>query len=69
MQKKQEQVKIEFLTARDLEDLLKVSKSSSYELVRQLNIELKSKGYLTFTARVRKDYFLKRIGFLDNEEI
>ena len=40
---------------------LTVSKSKAYEIVRQLNKELKEKGLITVAARVSKAYFYERM--------
>ena len=39
---------------------LRVSKSKAYEIVRQLNAELKQKGYLTVAGRVNTRFFQKK---------
>ncbi len=36
-----------FLTVDEVADILSVSKSKAYEIVRQLNKELKAKGLIT----------------------
>ena len=41
-----------FLTVDEVAELLSVSKSKAYEIVRQLNKELKAKGFITVAARV-----------------
>ena len=39
---------------------LGVSKSYAYKIVQKLNEELKSKGFLTISGRVNKQYFMER---------
>lgn len=44
-----------FLTVDEVAEILTVSKSKAYEIVRQLNKELKEKGLITVAARVILD--------------
>ena len=39
-----------FLTVDEVAELLSVSKSKAYEIVRQLNMDLKAKGLITVAA-------------------
>ena len=39
---------------------LEISKSYAYKVVQKLNAELESKGYLTISGRVNKQYFMER---------
>ena len=39
---------------------LGISKSYAYKVVQKLNAELESKGYLTISGRVNKQYFMER---------
>ena len=50
-----------FLTVDEVAEILTVSKSKAYEIVRQLNKELKEKGLITVAARVSKAYFYERM--------
>lgn len=49
-----------FLTAQEVSEMLEVSKGHAYKLIRELNFELQSKGYLTISGRVPTDYFRER---------
>lgn len=49
------------LTVDEVAEILTVSKSKAYESVRQLNKELKAKGFITVAARVSKTYFNERM--------
>lgn len=49
------------LTAKDISEILGVSESKSYQTIRQLNDELKEKGFITFAGRVSKAYFYERM--------
>lgn len=50
-----------FLTVDEVVDILSVSKSKAYEIVRHLNKEMKAKGFITVAARVSKTYFNERM--------
>ena len=49
-----------FIRADDVAQELSVSKPYAYKLIRKLNEELKSKGFLTISGRVNKQYFMER---------
>lgn len=49
-----------FLRAEEVAQELSVSKPYAYKLIRQLNEELKNKGFLTISGRVNKQYFMER---------
>lgn len=53
-----------FLTVDEVAEILTVSKSKAYEIVRQLNKELKEKGLITVAARVSKAYFYERMCYI-----
>lgn len=42
-------------------DILRVSKSMAYTIIRNLNFELKEKGYLTVAGRVPVSYFKEKL--------
>lgn len=50
-----------FYAAEDIAIHLGVSKAYAYKLIKQLNKELSSKGFVTIAGRVNKDYYNKRI--------
>lgn len=50
-----------FLTVDEVAEILSVSKSKAYEIVRQLSKEMKAKGFITVAARVSKTYFYERM--------
>lgn len=47
-------------------DMLSVSKSMAYKVIRTLNEELKDKGFMTVQGRVPEDYLKERYN-LKNE--
>ena len=50
-----------FIKANEIADILGVSKSYAYKVIRTLNEQLKEQGYLTITGRVSKQYFLEKV--------
>ena len=46
-----------YLKATDIAVFLGISEGKAYKIVRQMNEELKSKGYITIAGRVPKAYF------------
>lgn len=57
-----------FLTAQDVMEMLGVSLSYSYKLIRRLNAELEADGFVTIKGRVSTQYFLKRIYGLSTDK-
>lgn len=49
------------LTAKDIAEICNVSESKAYLIIRQLNDELKAKGFLVFSGRVSKAYFMEKM--------
>lgn len=49
-----------FFRVAEVAEILGVSKSYAYKIIRRLNEELKEKGYLTVSGRVSKPYFMER---------
>ena len=57
----------QYLTAKDLAELLGVSASCSYKYIRQMNMELQEKGFLTVRGKVPAAYARKRFFFEKTE--
>ena len=49
-----------YMDASDIADLLDISKSKAYEIIRQLNAELEKDGYLVLSGKVPTAYFYKK---------
>ncbi len=50
----------QFLFVDDIMEILHVSKSHAYKVIKELNDELKAKGYYTNAGRVPRAYFNER---------
>ena len=49
-----------FMRVDEVAQELGISKSYAYKIVQKLNAELSSKGFLTISGRVNKQYFIER---------
>ena len=61
----------QYLSAKDLSELLGVSVSHSYKFIKLMNMELQEKGFLTVRGKVPTAYAKKRFffeGIAENEE-
>ena len=62
-------MKNQFMRAEEVARELEVSRSYAYRLIRQLNAELREKGYMTIAGRVNRQYFKERLyGTSDQKE-
>lgn len=50
----------QYLTAAEISEIVGVSLSKSYQLIRTMNAELKADGYLTISGKVPRVYFERR---------
>ena len=60
-QKQGDYMKNRFICAEEVAQELSVSKPYAYKLIRQLNEELKEKGFITISGRVNRQYFYERL--------
>lgn len=51
----------QMLRVADVANELDVSESYAYKIIRQLNRELREKGFLTIAGRINRQYFNERI--------
>ena len=61
-------MKNRFICAEEVAQELSVSKPYAYKLIRQLNEELKEKGFITISGRVNRKYFYERLYGAGKEE-
>ena len=59
--------KTKIIRAEEVARELEVSKPYAYKLIRQLNEELKSKGFITVSGRGNRDYFNERLSGVKKE--
>ena len=51
----------QFLEVGDVMQILGISRSAAYKLMRQINSELEKKGYIVIRGKVSRKYFEERI--------
>ena len=57
-----------FVRAEEVAGVLGISKPYAYKLVREMNEELKQKGFLTIPGRVSRNYFEEKFyGLRENQ--
>jgi len=56
-----------FLRAEDVAEILSISKPYAYKIIRELNEELKAKGYRTITGRINTRFFFEKPYYGMNE--
>ena len=61
-------MKNQFMRAEEVARELEVSRSYAYRLIRQLNAELREKGYMTIAGRVNRQYFRERLYGTSNQK-
>lgn len=57
-----------FLDADDVVAIMGIAKSTAYRLIKNLNGELKKKGYITMQGKISTKYFFERCGLIENAE-
>lgn len=56
-----------FFNVRDVMGSLGISKSMAYKVIRDLNKELKQKGFYTISGRVSADYFKEKFNLTSDD--
>lgn len=57
-----------YLTVDQVMKVLGISSSKAYQIIRSLNNELKTKGYIVIAGRVPKKYFYEKY-YADTDEL
>ena len=57
IEKRGDFMKNRFMRVNEVAEALEVSVPYAYKIIRKLNEELESEGYLTVKGRVNRDYF------------
>lgn len=53
-------MKAQFITANEVADIMGVSRTKAYQIVRSMNSELKQKGYITISGKCPIQYFKQK---------
>ncbi len=59
-EERRQKVERQFIGAKEVAEILGVSESKAYSVIRGLNKELKEKGYITVQGRVSRAFFQER---------
>lgn len=49
-----------YYTANDIQEILDISRAKAYRIIKELNLELKSKGYIVMAGKIPKKYFAEK---------
>ena len=49
-----------FMTAKELQDFLEVSRTTAYQLINEMNQELMNLGYRVQRGKVNRQYFMEK---------
>lgn len=55
-----------YYTAKDVEEMLGVSRGYAYKVVKKLNEELENQGYIVIAGRIPKKFFEEKYYGLDS---
>lgn len=58
-----------YYSAKDIVDMLDISKASAYKLIRQMNNELQASGYIILQGKVPRAYFNQKWYGLNNKQL
>lgn len=53
-------MKAQFITANEVADIMGVSRTKAYQIVRAMNSELKQMGYITISGKCPIQYFKQK---------
>lgn len=53
-------MKAQFITASEVAEIMGISRSKAYQIVRDLNKELKAMGYITIAGKCPIEYFKQK---------
>jgi hypothetical protein len=56
-----------YLTCKEVQSLLGISRTSAYKIIRMLNEELEKKNYIIIRGKVAKEYLYKRLGIKEQK--
>lgn len=57
-----------FLRAEEVQQILGVSKSYAYKVIKEMNSELRRQGFRTIAGRVNKQYFFEKVNYQPQAE-
>lgn len=57
-----------FITAQELAEMLGISKPYAYKLIKQMNNELREKGFITISGKVSRRYFEEKFYGMEGDD-
>lgn len=57
-----------FLTVQEFMEMLEVSLSNAYKLIRRLNVEVETEGFVAIKGYVSRQYFMEQIYGLSTDK-
>lgn len=54
-------MRTQFITAAEVAEIMGISRSKSYQLVREMNRELKADGFVTVAGKCPFQYFKRKV--------
>ena len=54
-----------YIKAQEVMNILEVKETKAYKIIRELNQELRNKGFITVSGRVSRKYFFERCGVIE----
>ena len=60
-EERRQKVERQFIGAKEVAGILGVSESKAYGIIRELNKELKERGFITVTGKVSRTFFSERL--------
>lgn len=61
-------MKAQFITAGEVAEIMGISRIKAYQIVREMNRELKEQGYITIAGKCPVQYFREKFyGYQDEE--
>lgn len=53
-------MRTQFITAEEIQEIMDISRSKAYQIVRELNKELKAMGYITIAGKCSIQFFKQK---------
>ncbi len=55
------QVEALFISSSEVAEIMGISRSRAYKVIKVLNDELRSKGFITISGKVSRKYFMEKV--------
>ena len=54
-------MRAQFITAEEIQEIMNISRSKAYQIVRELNKKLKAMGYITIAGKCPIQFFKQKL--------